>query len=196
MNAAVTLVAAALAVAPMAGSTRTDAYAAGPYTVTVTRVDPVDVGSAIGFAVTVEPADGAGVVAITLPGPGTPARPGRTVIAAGDRSGRYDVTATFPGPGTAGRPGRAVATAGYRPGTYEVTASFPVRGAWVLAIDVSGPAGHGRAAVPLTVAAPGAIPQWLGWTIGLSPLAGLVAFLAVQVRTARRLRLSAPRRAR
>ena len=115
MNAAVTLVAAALALAPMAGSTRTDAYAAGPYTVTVTRVDPVDVGSAIGFAVTVEPADGAGVVAITLPGPGTPARPGRAVIAAGGRSG-----------------------------TYEVTATFPVRGAWVLAIDVAGRAGRGR----------------------------------------------------
>ena len=162
MNAAVTLVAAALALAPMAGSTRTDAYAAGPYTVTVTRVDPVDVGSAIGFAVTVEPADGAGVVAITLPGPGTPARPGRTVIAAGDRSGRYDVTATF-----------------------------PVRGAWVLAIDVAGRAGSGRAVVPVTAAAPGAIPIWLGWAIGLSPLIGVAAFLAVQVRAARRLRLAA-----
>jgi len=166
MRIGVSLAAALLALAPL-GVTRTDAYAAGPYTVTVTRQDPVDVDSRAGFAVVLAPADGASVVA-----------------------------STFPGPGTAGRPGRAVATAGYRPGTYEVTASFPVRGAWVLAIDVSGPAGHGRAAVPLTVAAPGAIPQWLGWTIGLSPLAGLVAFLAVQVRTARRLRLSSPRRAR
>jgi hypothetical protein len=161
MNAAVTLVAAALALAPMAGSARTDAYAAGPYTVTVTRVDPVDVGTTAGFAVTVAPADGAGVVAITLPGPGTPARPGRTAIAAGGRSG-----------------------------TYEVTATFPVRGAWVLAIDVAGRAGSGRAAVPVTAAAPGAIPIWLGWTIGLSPLVGVAAFLAVQVRVARRLRIS------
>jgi len=160
MNAAVTLVAAALAVAPMAGSTRTDAYAAGPYTVTVTRVDPVDVGSAIGFAVTVEPADGAGVVAIALPGPGTPARPARAAVAPGGRAGAYEVTATF-----------------------------PVRGAWVLAIDVAGRAGRGRAAVPVTAAAPGAIPIWLGWTIGLSPLIGVAAFLAVQVRSARRLRL-------
>ena len=161
MNAAVTLVAAALALAPMAGSTRTDAYAAGPYTVTVTRVDPVDAGSTTGFAVSVAPADGAGVVAITLPGPGTPARPGRTAIAPGSRSG-----------------------------TYEVTATFPVRGAWVLAIDVAGRAGRGRAVVPVTAAAPGAIPIWLGWTIGLSPLLGVAAFLAVQVRAARRLRLS------
>jgi hypothetical protein len=161
MNAAVALVAGVLALAPMAGSTRTDAYTAGPYTVTVTRVEPVDVGSTAAFAVSVAPADGAGVVAITLPGPGTTARPGRTVVGAGAR-----------------------------PGTYEVTATFPVRGAWVLAIDVAGRAGRGRAAVPVTAAAPGAIPIWLGWAIGLSPLVGLAAFLAVQVRAARRLRLS------
>jgi hypothetical protein len=111
--------------------------------------------------VSVAPADGAGVVAITLPGPGTPARPGRTAIAAGGR-----------------------------PGTYEVTATFPVRGAWVVAIDVAGRAGSGRAVVPVTAAAPGAIPIWLGWAIGLSPLVGVAAFLAVQVRAARRLRLS------
>jgi hypothetical protein len=161
MTAAVSLVAALLALAPLA-DTRTDPYPAGPYSVTVTRQDPVEVDRSTGFAVTVAPADGAGVVAILLPGPGTP-----------------------------GRPGRAVTTAGDRRGAYEVTATFPVRGAWVLALDVSGAAGHGRAVVPVTAAAPGAIPQWLGWTIGLSPLAGLAAFLAVQVRTARRLRLSA-----
>jgi hypothetical protein len=164
--AAVSLVAALLALAPLA-ATRTDAYAAGPYTVTVTREDPVQVDRATGFTLTVAPADGVDVVAITLPGPGT-----------------------------AGRPGRAVTTAGSRPGTYVVTASFPVRGAWVLALDVAGAAGRGRAVVPVTAAAPGAIPQWLGWTIGLSPLAGLAVFLAVQVRTARRLRLSAPRPSR
>lgn len=161
MNAVVALVAAVLALAPLGGSTRTDAYAAGPYTVSVTRVDPVDVGSTAGFSLSVAPADGAGVVAITLPGPGT-----------------------------AGRPGRTVTAAGLRPGAYEITATFPVRGAWVLAIDVSGRAGSGRAVVPVTAAAPGAIPVWLGWTIGLSPLVGVAAFLAVQVRAARRLRLS------
>jgi hypothetical protein len=166
VSAAVFLLSGVLALAPVT-ATRTDAYAAGPYTVTVTREDPVQVDRATGFALALAPADGADVVAVTLPGPGT-----------------------------AGRPGRAVTTAGYRPGTYVVTASFPVRGAWVLALDVNGAAGHGRAVVPLTAAAPGAIPQWLGWTIGLSPLAGLAVFLAVQVRTARRLRLSAPRPSR
>jgi hypothetical protein len=166
VNAGVALAAAVLALAPMAGSTRTDAYAAGPYTVTVTRADPVDAGGTVEFAVSVAPADGAGVVAMTLPGPGTPARPGRTAIATGERPGRYRLTATF-----------------------------PVRGAWVLAIDVAGPAGSGRAAVPVTAAAPGAIPIWLGWAIGLSPLIGVALFLAAQVRAARRLRLEAlPRR--
>jgi hypothetical protein len=148
-----------MTLAPLA-ATRTDAYAAGPYTVTVTRQDPVDVDHAEAFGLALTPADGAGVVAITLPGPGT-----------------------------AARPGRATTTPGARPGVYVVTTSFSVRGAWVLAIDVSGVRGRGRAVVPVTVAAPGAIPQWLGWTIGLSPLAVLLPFLATQVRAARRLRL-------
>ena len=100
---------------------------------------------------------------------------------------------TFPGPGTQGRPGRATTAPGGRPDTFLVTASFPVRGAWVLFLAITGPAGRGQAAVPVTVAAPGAVPQWLGWAIGLSPLAGLAAFLAVQVRTARRLRARASR---
>ena len=153
---------APLAAAPAvasAAATRTDAYRAGPYTVTVTREDPVQVDRATVFAVAVAPADGAGVVAVRLPGPGT-----------------------------AGRQGRAETAPGARPGTYVVTAAFPVRGAWVLAIAVDGRAGRGQAAVPVTVAAPGAIPEWLGWTIGLSPLAGLAVFLVAQVRTARRLR--------
>ncbi len=162
---AVVLLPALLALAPLAvapgraAGTRTDVYPAGPYAVRVTRVDPVEVGRATDFALALAPADDASVVAITLPGPGT-----------------------------AGRPGRAVAVAGWRPGTYLVRATFPVRGAWVLALAVAGRAGRGQAAVPVTVAAPGAIPQWLGWAIGLSPLAGLAAFLAFQVRTARRLR--------
>jgi len=168
LAAAILLAAALLAPAltrVLADGVRTDAYRAGPYTVGVTREDPVQVGRAAGFELSLEPADGAELAAITLPGPGTDARPGR-----------------------------AMTTAGWRPGTYEVTATFPVRGAWVLLLTVTGGAGRGQAAVPVTVAAPGAIPQWLGWAIGLSPLAGLTAFLAVQVRRARRLRSERARR--
>lgn len=161
--AAIWLAAVLLALAAPAG-TRTDAYPAGPYSITVTRADPLEVDHAAAFALAVTPADGVGVVAVTLPGPGT-----------------------------AGRPGRATTEPGRGPGAYVVTASFPVRGAWVLALDVAGPRGRGRAVVTVTVAAPGAIPQWLGWTIGLSPLAGLAVFLAAQVRTARRLRAGVTR---
>jgi hypothetical protein len=167
MRAAGATLAAALLALPQLAPTRTDAYAAGPYTVTVSRDDPVQVGRATAFAIAVAPADGASVVGIALPGPGTAARPGRALPAAAGQGGRY-----------------------------VVTASFPVRGAWVLALDVTGAAGRGRASVPVTAAAPGAIPQWLGWTIGLSPLLGLAAFLAVQVRSARRLRAGRPARAR
>jgi hypothetical protein len=166
---AIGLVAGLLALAPAAvtsveaAGTRTDAYPAGPYTVTVTREDPVSVDHRTEFTVALAPADAAGLVAIPLPGAGTDARPGRAATAVAQR-----------------------------PGVYQVSVTFPVRGAWVLALAVAGPAGSGQAAVPVTVAAPGAIPTWLGWAIGLSPLAGLVAFLAVQVRTARRLRSEHP----
>ncbi len=148
----------ALTAAPArAATTRTDAYPAGPYTIAVTREDPVEVDHATGFALTVRPADGATVAATTLPGPRT-----------------------------AGRPGRAVTIAAYAPGSYNVSASFPVRGAWLLVLDVSGPPGRGAASVPVTVAAPGAIPQWLGWTMGPSPLPGVAVFLAAEARRARR----------
>jgi hypothetical protein len=147
-----------LAVAPArAATTRTDAYPAGPYTIAATREDPVEVDHATRFDLTVRPADGATVAATALPGPGT-----------------------------AGRPRRTVTIAAHAPGSYSVSASFPVRGAWFLLLDVSGPAGRGAASVPVTVAAPGAIPQWLGWTIGLSPLLGVAAFLAAEARRARR----------
>lgn len=148
----------ALTAAPAwAAATRTDRYPAGPYTVTVEREDPVEVDRTTGFDLMVAPADGAAIVATPFPGPGTPARRGR-----------------------------ALTIDAFEPGTYHVSASFPVRGAWFLALDIRGPAGRGAASVPVTVAAPGAIPQWLGWAIGLSPLLGVVAFLGAEVRRARR----------
>lgn len=63
------------------------------------------------------------------------------------------------------------------PGSYTGQLSFPVRGAWDLELRVSGPAGEGTASLPMTVAAPEAIPVWLGWLIGMSPLAGLAWFV-------------------
>jgi hypothetical protein len=158
LGALTAILLAAAPAAALADGTRTDAYPAGPYSVTVTRDDPVTVEQTIRFAVTLAPADGAGVAAIALPDAGTPARPVR-----------------------------AVAVAGYRQGTYAVTARFPVRGAWLLTLAVTGRAGRGQATVRVAVAAPGAIPLWLGWTIGLAPLTGVAVFLALEVRRSRQL---------
>jgi hypothetical protein len=52
---------------------------------------------------------------------------------------------------------------------------LPVRGAWNIIVTLSGPQGQGSSRVAVTAAAPGAIPVWLGWLIGASPLV-LVAF--------------------
>ena len=60
------------------------------------------------------------------------------------------------------------------------TAEITVQGAWTLQINVSGPAGHAFALVPITATAPPAIPLWLGWLIGLIPLYGLLLFLFIQ----------------
>lgn len=60
-------------------------------------------------------------------------------------------------------------------GTLEGTIRMPVRGAWNLVIDLTGPEGSGTGQVAVTVAAPGALPFWLAWLIGASPLS-LIAF--------------------
>ncbi len=81
-----------------------------------------------------------------------------------------------PGLGTDATPIHFPLTAtGEANGSLQSTMHMPVRGAWNIAIDLSGPQGQGNAQVAVTVAAPGAIPTWLGWLIGASPLV-LVAF--------------------
>jgi hypothetical protein len=60
-------------------------------------------------------------------------------------------------------------------GALQGTIHMPVRGAWNIVITLSGPRGQGDSQVAVTAAAPGAIPVWLGWLIGASPLT-LVAF--------------------
>ncbi len=53
---------------------------------------------------------------------------------------------------------------------------MPVRGAWQIAVQLTGPQGSGQASFPITVAAPGSIPIWLGWLIGVTPLLS-IAFI-------------------
>jgi hypothetical protein len=57
------------------------------------------------------------------------------------------------------------------------TISLPVRGAWNLVIELTGPQGQARAGFPVTVAAPGAMPFWMGWVIALTPLIAIAWWL-------------------
>lgn len=88
-----------------------------------------------------------------------------------------------PGLGTDATPLRFNLTAsGDTHGTLERTIRMPVRGAWNIVIDLTGPQGSGTAQVAVTVAAPGAIPIWLGWLIGASPLTLIVFWILRQHR--------------
>ena len=85
----------------------------------------------------------------------------------------------IPGLGTDGVIVRANLTPGAQPGTLVGSIRLPVRGAWHLVVDLNGSRGQGTASLDVTVTAPNAIPTWLGWLIGLSPLVGC-AWLARQ----------------
>lgn len=65
--------------------------------------------------------------------------------------------------------------------------SMPVQGAWQIGIALDGPQGSGTAHFPVTVAAPGAIPVWLGWLIAVTPLLGVAWWLWRQHRYRRTL---------
>ena len=95
----------------------------------------------------------------------------------------YDVTST-PAPGDAtATPVRAGLTPdANQPNAIQGTAEITVQGLWNLDIIVNGPSGRGEASVPIIATAPPALPQWLGWTIGLIPVYGLVIFLLMQRR--------------
>jgi hypothetical protein len=83
-----------------------------------------------------------------------------------------------PGLGTDATPLRFVLTAtGESNGALTTTIRMPVRGAWNLVITLDGPQGQGVSQMAVTAAAPGAIPVWLGWLIGASPLALLVFWI-------------------
>ncbi len=79
----------------------------------------------------------------------------------------------LPGLGTDAAPLHAALTPDAKGSTRLVGGiRLPVRGSWHLVVDLDGPRGHGTANLDVTVAAPNAIPLWLGWLIGLSPLVG------------------------
>ena len=84
----------------------------------------------------------------------------------------------LPGLGTDATPTRPVnlkPQAG-EPGEYAGAISLTVRGAWTLRLEIQGPGGSAAVFLPVTVAAPAAIPVWLGWLIAMSPLIGVAWF--------------------
>jgi hypothetical protein len=59
---------------------------------------------------------------------------------------------------------------------------MPVKGAWQIVIELNGSKGPGSGSVNVTVGAPGAMPAWLAWLIGCTPLLGIAWWLWLQHR--------------
>ena len=62
------------------------------------------------------------------------------------------------------------------PGSFAGAVRVPVVGPWLVDVLADGPAGAGSATLTVTAATPGALPLWLGWALGLSPLVGVLWF--------------------
>lgn len=66
-------------------------------------------------------------------------------------------------------------------------ARIPVRGAWDIVIELQGPKGSGSGFISTVVGSPGAMPVWLAWVIGASPLAFIAVWVLLQHRYRNRL---------
>lgn len=65
---------------------------------------------------------------------------------------------------------------------------LPVQGLWDLEVRIEDGTAGETFRVPLNVAAPHAMPKWIAWMIGLSPLGGMAMFAWSQRGYLRRLR--------
>jgi hypothetical protein len=94
-----------------------------------------------------------------------------------------------PGLGTDATPTRATLSADPdAPGSFAGAVRLPIAGAWLLDVVVDGARGEATATVPLTAAAPGAPPAWVGWLVGVVlPLGGVLWFATWQGAYLRRL---------
>ncbi|HEX9038579.1 MAG TPA: hypothetical protein VF808_16475 [Ktedonobacterales bacterium] len=82
-------------------------------------------------------------------------------------TGRLDI---LPGLGTDAVPLRATLAPVRGSSALVTNIHIPVRGAWIIAVSLNGARGAGTASFDIVVGAPGAIPIWMGWAIGLTPL--------------------------
>jgi len=71
-----------------------------------------------------------------------------------------------------------------RSGVVRGIVNLPVSGQWMLTVDVTGPKGHGDADIPILAGAPPAMPEWLGWLIGLLPAWLIIGLVIWQARRA------------
>lgn len=97
---------------------------------------------------------------------------------------RYMVTA-IPGTTVDAVPVRAqVQPTADHPGGVEGSVNLPVSGQWLLQIEIVGPHGLSSEDVPVLAGAPPALPEWLGWLIGLTPVWAMLALVTVGARRA------------
>jgi hypothetical protein len=158
---AATVLLALLIAVPSMGAATAWAHAERPTSVTQLQTGPYALSLAL---YTEQPRAGQDLVFVLAPTPGGPH----------PRSVRVTVQ---PGLGTNATPTRAELTVDPdNPAALAGAVRLSVTGAWLLEVVADGPAGEGRARLPLTAAAPGALPVWLGWVIGLAPLLGVVWF--------------------
>lgn len=93
-----------------------------------------------------------------------------------------------PGLGTDAVPLHAnLSATGDQTGMLTGSIRMPVKGAWQIVIELQGPKGVGSASVNVTVGAPGAMPAWLAWLIGSTPLLGVAGWIWLQHRYRNRL---------
>jgi hypothetical protein len=158
---AATALLALLVAVPSFGATTAWAHAERPASVTQVQAGPY----AFSLALYAEqPRAGQDLVFVLAPTPSGP-QPSSVRVSA------------QPGLGTNATPTRAeFAVDPDNPAALAGSVRLSVTGAWLLEVVADGPAGEGRARLPLTAAAPGALPVWLGWVIGLAPLLGVVWF--------------------
>lgn len=72
------------------------------------------------------------------------------------------------------------------PAKRQAKIDFPISGNWYVHLTVKGVVGTGQLRIATRAEPPPKMPEWLAWTIGLSPLIGIVGFAFGQWRHVRR----------